>query len=166
MARRPLTFITSILTLGAFIATLAVAAPAQAASDKTKAVLGAAATLWLVHEMNRKGVFDGMNWQTSRDGAHSRSRDHGADHRQGHGGRDWRHGGGRKTAPQANLPRRCLQDTRRQGLVMDARCLRRQEVRLRALPQRCGTQYRARGAWRHGFDYACLRKFGHRLARR
>ncbi|GAA4225838.1 hypothetical protein GCM10022290_32760 [Sagittula marina] len=159
MALKHLKYITSILTIGALIAALAAAAPAQAADrDKTKALIGTVATVWLLHELNKNGAFQKAERKDERSRSYS-----------GHqrGAEQWRrHNGNRKAASKPALPRHCLRETRRHGLVLGSGCLNRNYRAVRHLPQACHTNFRANGQRRSGYDYSCLRNRGFSIARR
>lgn len=182
MARFPVLkharFITSILTIGALVAALSTAAPAQAADrDKVKAVVGTGLAIWMLHELNKNGQLKGNVQQAhgsyDRRYYDGRGQGYGQGHGQSHGGN--RHGGGwsndghrggQKTHGWPPLPRQCLRETRRQGLVLNSYCTHQNYRAVKALPNSCRTTYWSQGQRRNGYSYDCLRKSGFGIARR
>lgn len=168
MALKHLKFITSILTMGAFVAALSAVAPAPAqagGNDKAKVILGAAATILLLNELAKhqnKKKKEKARPQPQVEPVHDQSsfrREHDRDH----GRRDWRKNRRDEVRRPAPLPRACLIDTRR-GLVMGERCLSRTYGA--SLPGACRTQFWFRGQKRDGYGYQCLRGRGYQLAGR
>ena len=151
--------ITTILTIGAFVAAMSTAAPARAGDrDGVKILLGTAATLYLLHEIDKHHKKKEKKKQAHS--AHSGGKPKG--HHGGHyGGKK----GGKKKAHKPPLPRYCLRDTRHQGLVMGARCLNRNYQAAGRLPGACQTRSWIKGRERTVYDYGCLRNRGYRLAR-
>ncbi|MBP0482258.1 hypothetical protein [Sagittula salina] len=166
MALKHLKFITSILTMGAFVAAFSAVAPAPAqagGNDKAKVILGAAATILLLNELSKhQKKKQKAKPQPQVEPVHDQSsfrREHDRDL----GRRDWRKNRRDEVRRPAPLPRACLIDTRR-GLVMGERCLSRTYGA--SLPGACRTQFWFRGQERDGYGYQCLRGRGYQLAGR
>lgn len=69
----------------------------------------------------------------------------------------------------ARLPGQCVRDSygKKARLVMPTRCLKRHDVRLRALPNKCKTVYlNHKYTKRYGYNVRCLRENGYRMSRR
>ncbi|MFW2589311.1 hypothetical protein [Sagittula sp. SSi028] len=156
MALKHMKFITSILSIGALVAAVTAAAPARAENyDGAKIFLGTAATIWLLHELNQKEKSKSSKKEAKKKEVKKHA------HAPAH----------KKAAPPRGhakpaLPRQCLRDTRRQGLVMGQGCLNRNYKAVNRLPNACRTVFRANGDRRNGFQYNCLSARGYALARR
>jgi hypothetical protein len=77
----------------------------------------------------------------------------------------WETGNNRNVA----LPRTCMQQIEtRSGnhSMLMSRCLQRNDVRVRDLPNRCEVRLFTDNGPRNGFDPACLRQAGYRIDRR
>ena len=159
-------FITSILSIGALIATVS-AVPAKAADpDDVGKVLAGAATLFILGKIIQQETRDDRQTQkahqvqryeprrqvvTPRRQEHNRYRD-------GHGGRDRR----------AALPRQCLIPVSGAGTryVLGARCLERNYRSAHRLPRSCEVTLEGRRHDRSAYSMRCLRRNGFELASR
>ncbi len=149
-------FVTGVLAIGALIATLSTATPAAAGDhDKLKKFIGAAATIYLLHELSKQdrkkpkaNVHQPQN--NNRHDAHNNGRRN----NNGHNGHNRR----------SVVPRACLRDTQA-GLVLGARCLNNNYTGSRALPGNCRTRVWFKGKERRVYKLRCLRKNGFALSR-
>lgn len=154
--RKPLKFITSILSMGALVAAMAAVAPAEAGNrDTVGVVVGTAATLLILNELAKQNGNATIQVHDRHGGGGYHPRhDRWQQDRRGHGRYD--------RGPEP-LPRECLIDTRR-GLVMGERCLDRNYGA--SLPGACRTDFWFKGHRRDGYSYGCLRGRGYELSRR
>lgn len=150
-----LRFIPAVLAAGALIAALAAAQPASAASDREKlqALIGTAATIYLLHELSKT---ERSKPKATVNSGHGQGRvDKGRGRGQGHGGE----------ARRPPLPAFCIRDVRGEGRVLGARCLRNNYRAAHALPGRCRDRVWFKGRERSVYRIGCLRHRGYRISR-
>jgi len=182
-------FITSVLTIGALVATLS-AAPARANGDELGRVIGAAATLFIIGkiveaETRKKKHEQATTHHTQKPQAHKPQQHKNYAHKQhqpapqarAHGqvGSAYfqsrevatpRHGRQHGAQARAPLPNQCLipVNSASTRYVMGRRCLERNYQSARPLPQNCLITLRGARHDRPVYSVRCLRRQGYQVA--
>ncbi|WP_136440120.1 hypothetical protein [Pacificoceanicola onchidii] len=147
-------FITGVLIVAATITALATA-PARAGDrdQLRKVIIGATVfylTARMIDELSRQGVrIDGQR--------HSYDYDRGRRH-------DWDKPRHRRVLPGSCVRKIEIRDKSRR--VMPYRCLKRNNVRVHRLPDRCEINWRGRNGMRTGYKVRCLKRQGYEIAQR
>ncbi|MFZ7093510.1 hypothetical protein [Primorskyibacter sp. 2E233] len=155
-------FITGVLTIAATIAAFS-AAPARAGNDDEIAkIVAGVATLYIAGQLINELSDNGAIVQVHGPG------DRYDDRRYGHQGGKWK--GGKWQGHRFNkvLPGSCVRkiQKRHTRFVLPRHCLRRNNVALRHLPQRCEINWRGNRGMRTGYALRCLKRNGYQIARR